>query len=50
MITGASSRPLAALRSPVVPLNENSLPGAISVLSTRCETTWTLWIRFGTPP
>ena len=50
MITGASSRPFAALRSPVVPLNENSLCGGISVLSTRCETTWTLWIRFGTPP
>ena len=27
MITGATSRPFAALRSPVVPLNENSVPG-----------------------
>ena len=25
-------------------------PGGISLLSTRCETSSTLWIRFGTPP
>ena len=33
MITGASWKPFAAVRSPVVPLNENVPPGAISVPS-----------------
>ena len=49
-ITGASRKPLAALRSPVVWLNENVAPGAISVPSTRCATSSTLWMRFGMPP
>ena len=49
-ITGASRKPLAALRSPVVPLNENVVPGAISLLSTRWATSCTLWMRFGSPP
>ena len=31
MITGASLNPFSAVRSPVVPLNENVAPGAISV-------------------
>ena len=36
MITGASRKPLSAVRSPVVPLNENVAPGAISVRSISC--------------
>jgi hypothetical protein len=50
MITGASRKPFASLRSPVVPLNENSLCGGISVLSTRWATSSTLWMRFAMPP
>ena len=50
MITGASRKPFDALRSPVVPLKEKVAPGATSVPSIRCETSCTLWIRFGTPP
>jgi hypothetical protein len=50
MITGASRKPFDALRSPVAWLKENVAPGAISFPSTRCATSWTLWIRFGSPP
>ena len=50
MITGASTKPLAALRSPVAPLNEKVAPGAISLSSTRWATSCTLWIRFAIPP
>ena len=50
MITGASRKPFAAERSPVAPLNENVEPGAINLPSTRWATSWTLWIRFGSPP
>ena len=47
MITGASRKPFAAERSPVAWLNEKVAPGAISLRSTRCATSWTLWMRFG---
>ena len=50
MITGASRNPLSAFRSPVVPLNENTWPGRISVWSMRLDTSWTLWMRFASPP
>ena len=38
MITGASWKPFSAVRSPVVPLNENVSPGAISAPSISCAT------------
>ena len=50
MITGASWKPFAAVRSPVVPLNENVPPGAISVPSISLATSWTLLSRPGVPP
>ena len=50
MITGASWKPLSALRSPVVSLNENVAPGAISAPSISCATSWTLCSRPGVPP
>ena len=50
MITGASRNPFAAVRAPVVLLNENSSPGAISLSSTRWATSSTLWIRLAMPP
>ena len=50
MITGASSNPFSAVRSPVVPLNENVLPGAISAPSISCATSATLCRRLGMPP
>ena len=50
MITGASRKPLSAVRSPVVPLNENVAPGAISLPSISFATSWTLWMRFAMPP
>ena len=49
-ITGASRKPFAAFRSPVVLLNENVAPGAINFSSTKCATSCTLWMRFGMPP
>jgi hypothetical protein len=49
MITGASRNPLAAFRSPVVPLNENTCPGLIRVWSMRLATNWTLCTRFASP-
>ena len=50
MITGASRKPLSAVRAPVARLNEKVAPGAISFPSMRRATSWTLWIRFGSPP
>ena len=50
MITGASRKPLAAERSPVAWLNEKVAPGAISLRSTRCATSCTLWMRLAMPP
>ena len=50
MITGASRKPFAAVRSPVAWLNENVAPGAIIFPSIRCATSSTLWIRFAMPP
>ena len=47
MITGASRKPLSALRSPVVPLNENVAPRRDQRVVDECATSCTLWIRFG---
>ena len=47
MITGASWKPLSAFRSPVVSLNENVEPGAMSAPSISSATSCTLWTRFG---
>ena len=49
MITGASWKPFAAVRSPVVPLKENVPPGLISVPSISCETSCTLFRRPACP-
>ena len=50
MITGASSKPFASFRSPVVSLNENRAPGATSAPSISSATSWTLWSRPCVPP
>ena len=50
MITGASWNPFAAVRSPVVPLNEKVPPGAISAPSISFATSCTLLRRPGVPP
>ena len=50
MITGASSKPFASFRSPVVSLNENRAPGATSAPSISSATSWTLCSRPGVPP
>ena len=50
MITGASLKPFSSVRSPVVPLNENVAPGPMTVPSIRWATSWTLLIRFASPP
>ena len=50
MITGASWKPFAAVRSPVVPLKENVPPGLISVPSISRATSCTLLSRPGVPP
>ena len=50
MITGASRKPLSAVRAPVAPLKEKVAPGAISFPSISRATSWTLWMRLGSPP
>ena len=45
-----TDKPFAALRSPVVSLNENRAPGATSAPSIRSATSVTLCTRPGVPP